>query len=96
MRIDNKLTVCDKCGEEVPEHNDVISLEIRLGNTWAIMARSRHLLPTENCVGSPSRAQYIEGQPKDTRSEYPYEMYWELQVRRAYAEMQAMHQAATS
>lgn len=85
---------CDKCGKPVPDNNNASVLEIYLGHFSAIFATPRHLLPTEDCEGSPSRAQYLEGQPKDTRAEYPYEKYWEIQVRAAYETMQQQELAS--
>jgi hypothetical protein len=82
------MEMCDKCGKEVPDENNASLLDIYLGDYRAIFAQPRHLLPTDDCEGSPSRAQYIEGQPKDTRSEYPYESYWEVRTRAAYEQMQ--------
>lgn len=64
---------CDKCGKEVPLGNDAIALEILskrgvLPNDWERFAYgSRHLLPTEGCEGSPSRAQFLEGGAPDPR-----------------------------
>lgn len=60
----------------------------------ALFAIPRHLLPVVEdgkvvCEGSPSRAQYIEGQPRDPRgSLYPYDETIEAQRRAAYASMQ--------
>lgn len=45
-------------------------------------SKPRHLLPIEGCVGSPSRAQYLENQPRDPR--YPYEYDQEAAWRDAY------------
>jgi hypothetical protein len=86
------LHTCDKCGEAVPDNNNASVLEIYLGNFSAILAWPRHLLPTENCEGSPSRAQYLEGQPKDPRSKYGYHNFHEQQVRAAYETMQLQEQ----
>lgn len=39
---------------------------------WMIVLRRkspRHLLPVDGCKGSPSRAQYLPCQPKDTRED---------------------------
>lgn len=85
MDIINK---CNKCGEDVPENNDARYLDVLLGDWTAFVGQSRHLLPTDNCEGSPSRAQYLEGQPKDSRGTYPYESYWEMRIREAYKSMQ--------
>lgn len=87
----NKL--CDKCGFEVEPKNDAIMLEMAMPSTDSgeliglIFAAPRHLLPTENCPGSPSRAQYLEGQPRDTRG-YTYRPELEAEVREAYAKLQ--------
>jgi hypothetical protein len=85
------LKACDKCGDIVPRHNDVIEFELRLGGLdprEARFCRSRHLLPTGTCEGSPSRAQYIVGQPRDTRG-FGYDPECEGIVREIYAAMQA-------
>ncbi|MBI5153470.1 MAG: hypothetical protein HZA36_03370 [Parcubacteria group bacterium] len=61
---------CDKCGEEVHPSNDAVLVAMEAGTismVGLLVYGSRHFLPTENCKGSPSRAQYIEGQPRDTR-----------------------------
>lgn len=85
------LTRCDKCGERVEPGNDAVLLAIATGELdglSAVFAQSRHLLPEGNCEGSPSRAQYLEGQPRDTRAEYPYDKRLEKPVREAYAAVQ--------
>ena len=56
---------------------------IATGKPYLVLARPRHFLPTENCQGSPSRAQYIEGQPKDQRG-YQYDEKLESSYRAAY------------
>ena len=64
---------CDKCGLPVEPQNDAVSLQyvLELGRLPETMEQfmygARHLLPTDGCEGSPSRAQYLEGQPRDTR-----------------------------
>lgn len=86
--------VCDKCGRIVPPENDmtmVLGL-IPGGEIIPAIWRSRHLLPVvkdgvEVCPGSPSRAQYLEGQPRDTRG-YPYVQELEAPYRTAWAELQ--------
>lgn len=45
------------------------------------------------CEGSPSRAQYIEGQPRDSRAPYAYRPEWEQRYRDAYAKAQADYQS---
>jgi len=81
------MDLCDKCGEFVPNSNNATLLDVFLGDWFAILSYRRHLLPTENCEGSPSRAQYIKGQPKDTRGIYGYNSYQEQITRAAYEEL---------
>lgn len=54
-----------------------------------------HLLPvwregTLVCPGSPSRAQYLLGQPRDTRPAFPYFPESEATYRAAYEELQTL------
>jgi len=76
--------ICDKCGGEVPSNNDAMLFEAHLQNQagngtsadlllvqWLTSESSRHLLPTDECEGSPSRAQYLTGE-EDLRLEYSY------------------------
>jgi hypothetical protein len=77
---------CDKCGRRVPFENSSFAVAHEAG---LILRSDRHFLPiTENgvtvCEGSPSNAQYIEGQPRDIRPEYPYLEEREAEVREAY------------
>lgn len=90
-QVQTQMDYCDKCGEYVPTSNNAAMLDVLLGDFVAILAQRRHFLPTENCEGSPSRAQYIEGQPKDSRSQYGYDSYWEMQTRAAYVELLKMN-----
>lgn len=86
---------CDKCGRLVPPENDVARLDAYRtdGNPLlALFAHPRHLLPiVENgdvvCEGSPSRAQYLEGQPRDPRGTWGYHPELEEVVRTAYVRM---------
>ena len=60
--------------------------------TAILTLSSRHLLPVKEgehviCEGSPSRAQFIEGQPRDTRG-YPYRAEDEVIYRAAFAKLQ--------
>ena len=82
--------VCNKCGKEVPPENDAAMVEAYMAGNKAIILLSvhRHFLPTADCEGSPSRAQYIEGQPMDSRG-YPYVAEWEPRFRKAYADLLA-------
>ena len=83
------MPYCDKCGLEVPIRNDVSYLRFILtGNPNHLLMLSRHLLPVvENdvviCEGSPSLAQYLKGQPRDTRG-YPFIVSQITRVREAY------------
>lgn len=83
---------CDKCGEPVPITNDAVALDrIITGSPLLLFSQPRHLLPTDTCEGSPSRAQYIKGQPRDPRPEYPYQERLELIVRIAYRSLTAIN-----
>lgn len=82
---------CDKCGRDVPRNNDATEFEaIITGYPVVILLnKARHLLPVfeggeKVCEGSPSRAQYLEGEPRDTRG-YSYKPENEDLYRRAYA-----------
>ena len=77
---------CDKCGKEVPFYNDAVRIETEKSGqpTQTLLYHSRHFLPTEDCEGSSSRAQYIEGQPRDKRGCYPYIKEEEAAWRAAY------------
>ncbi len=92
--------LCDKCGKIVPPHNDAVNLALEMNSTevgdWLVFSDSRHLLPVFEkekviCVGSPSRAQYLVGQPRDIRSEYPYKSDREIGMRLAYERMLEEH-----
>ena len=80
---------CDKCGEDVPLANDATYIQaIKIKNAASVLfCGARHFMPTETCEGSPSRAQYIKGQPRDTR--YPYHYEDEAAWRAAYDQAQA-------
>jgi hypothetical protein len=61
---------CDKCGKPVRPHNNIYFVGVASGEIQGcgiLLCRNRHFLPEEGCEGSPSRAQYIEGQPRDAR-----------------------------
>lgn len=80
--------MCDKCGREVQPNNDATLFESILSGQPMVMliAQPRHLLPViENgevvCEGSPSRAQYLPDQPRDTRGyTYTPQMRWLYQM----------------
>lgn len=92
--LDGSEDYCDKCGQLVPEHNDIRALEaIRRSDEVFWFMKARHCLPVVRegvtlCPGSPSRAQYLEGQPRDRRSQYPYIPEDEQPYREAWAQMQ--------
>jgi hypothetical protein len=79
---------CDKCGELVQKNNCLLTLyeQFEEVNPWSV-GPPRHFLPTEKCGGSPSRAQYIEGQPKDNRG-YKYDPKMEPVYRKAFQKLQ--------
>lgn len=79
---------CDKCGFPVHKSNDATWVEsFAFSNPFVILAGgARHFLPEGLCPGSPSRAQYIEGQPRDPR--YPYDVQHEAAWRLGYARVQ--------
>ena len=81
--------LCDKCGQEVPPENDATIIQAIATGSYiiAFVARPRHFLPVKGCEGSPSRSQYIEGQPRDTRG-YPYLFIYEGIWRDAYKKAQ--------
>ena len=89
--------LCDKCNTPVPLTNDMTIVEAATGLPGAEWAPTlwycRHFLPVIDddgnvlCEGSPSRAQYIEGQPRDARG-YPYFETMELVYRAAWARVQ--------
>jgi hypothetical protein len=87
-------THCDRCGESVPTRNDTCHFDIFLtGNPACIGGQPRHLLPVVRdgvviCPGSPSRAQYIEGQPRDPRPRYAYDPKSEQRYRDAWRKLQ--------
>lgn len=91
--LDGSEDFCDKCGELVSEHNDIRALEaIRQHSEMFWFMKARHCLPVVRdgvtvCPGSPSRAQYLEGQPRDDRG-YPYITKDEQAYREAWAQMQ--------
>lgn len=67
---------CDKCGKSVYMSNSARTLQyiVEYGrlpdqNEFTTFTKSgdRHLLPTDDCQGSPSRYQYLEGMSRDPR-----------------------------
>jgi len=87
--------LCDYCGCSVAPQEDAALLRrlLYLANEDLLSPfevpdrnASRHLFPSATCPGSPSTAQYLEGQPRDPR--YPYKSTYEAPSRAAYAQMQ--------
>jgi len=83
------MWTCDKCGKPVDPKNDAVDLMFlrQHGHRPDALSKfnygARHLLPVDGCEGSPSRAQYVEGQARDTRG-YGYVPEEENEMRRAY------------
>ena len=102
---------CDKCGRMVIAGENAAIYDSLLHNkpTIATSGWARHLFPVfENgkqvCVGSPSRLQYIEGQPRDMRKEgynggmpasereaHPYDPTYLERRRWAFEELKRRH-----
>lgn len=93
------MRLCDKCGQPVDPRNDALVLQAGAlavaghehdAMMMVMTCQSRHLLPTGDCEGSPSRAQYLEGVERDPRGvdSYAYNPEVEPVMRQAYAEMQ--------
>lgn len=53
---------CDKCGLPVPQTNDAVYWHVlAYGDSMVLLwGQSRHLYPTIECEGSPSRVKGIE------------------------------------
>lgn len=78
--------LCDKCSKPCRPHNNILYLLWAAGefrhSLGVLFCANRHLLPDGDCAGSPSRAQYLAGQPRDAR--YPYVAEIETRYRAAY------------
>lgn len=84
------MSNCDKCGKPVPVNNSAAQLDALMGAPNAIVVAigfDRHLVPVDGCEGSPSRAQYLRDQPRDTRG-YPYHPGLEAPIREAFERLQ--------
>ena len=94
---------CDKCGQEVEPGNDASviaakAMAMASGEKWFLTSivtkNSRHFLPVKDgtgkeiCPGSPSRFQYLEGQPRDPRPGAEYVPDLEIPYRTAFREVQ--------
>lgn len=84
--------LCDKCGRPVALRDSAVILDaIADGHPdfTIFLVNDRHLLPVVEagvtvCPGSPSRAQYLSGQPRDPR--YGYKAELEARYRQAREE----------
>lgn len=84
-------SLCDKCHKPVLPSNDATFLDAIYYREPAVIVVSyaRHLLPTEDCEGSPSRAQYLPGMPLDAREGgYPLDTTRIDEMREAYEKLQ--------
>lgn len=85
MESERRWPLCDKCGKPVRPHNNLYHFALATGELRGIgvlLCQNRHLLPEGDCLGSPSRAQYLEGQPRDARG-YEYDPARETTYREA-------------
>ncbi len=96
-------TKCDKCGGQVALENDATQLRAEYIESESpvgaallgLFGVARHLFPVLEgeqvvCEESPSVAQYLEGQPRDIRPQYPYLPEDEQRWREAYERLQWM------
>src|SRR5260370_13871144 len=82
----------DKCGKPVPSWNDAARVAFQVSHRLELLkAKTRHFLPVEGCEGSPSRAQYIEGQPCDGRPGASYDESEEAVWRAAYERLRELY-----
>lgn len=81
---------CDKCGENVPSENSALELDEIVYSTF-LWNKDRHLYPTSNCKGSPSRVRLIESGDQKYTAAYAY-----LQQRAHNQQMQATGQTTPS
>jgi len=87
--------LCDKCGKPVHPRNNVYYIDLAAFPNPIVElvvaftgVPGRHFLPVDGCEGSPSRAQYIEGQPRDTRGYGYHKEEYEQAYRAGYAAVQ--------
>lgn len=90
--------VCFVCHGEVPIENDGGEIGFKVFGDFSGMhcgSRTIHFLPVVGddrriiCRGSPYRAQYIDGQPRDLRK-FIYFKTREAQIRDAYQKLQEL------
>jgi hypothetical protein len=87
----NVSSLCDKCHKPVLPSNDATFLDAIYYHepAFVLISYPRHLLPTEDCEGSPSRAQYLPGMPLDAREGgYPLDTTRIDEMREAYEKLQ--------
>jgi hypothetical protein len=58
-----RLGVCDKCGDHVPKENSAVLVQELATEGFAGFVLDRHLYPTGDCEGSPSRVTLVETDP---------------------------------
>lgn len=95
-----QLDVCSKCGEPVMLENngalfDLFVHEHPTPFLAVSLTQAFHLLPVIKdgrtvCPGSPSRFQYLAGQPRDPRPQIHYRPEREPIKRAAFAQMQKL------
>lgn len=95
-----QLERCPKCGEFVSLDNngalfDLIVHQAPDPLVAVLVTQAFHLLPVIQegeviCVGSPSRTQYLEGRPRDTRPQIVYKPERESAKRAAFARLQEL------
>ena len=93
-----QLECCPKCGQLVTLENNgaLLDLIVQAHPTPLLammVTQAFHLLPLVQegqmvCPGSPSRAQYLRGQPRDIRPHIIYRPERRPAMQAAYAEMQ--------
>jgi len=55
-------STCDKCQKPVPKENSVLLIQ-DIATERIVFAQDRHLYPTEDCEGSPSRVVFVKLDP---------------------------------
>lgn len=82
---------CDRCGAPVMALEDWVELERRLAQIEGLPLHPRYLLaPARHVLCSPSRRQYLSGQPR--AEAHPYNAEMEPKVRAVWAEMCEAHE----
>ena len=55
--------LCDKCNQLVPISNSALAVDELATGRFAGAVKDRHLFPTDNCEGSPSRIRLVQSDP---------------------------------